>query len=640
MSEGHRDKMRRRSLKDLLAREDMDVDTPSPSPAPAPATTEPSSSAVAMCSECEDQPAAYTCAACADAFCSLCFTTQHRKGARATHVAVPVERATPEPDEDAAEDDGDAAEAGQTRPKKRSGVSRLFSTIVGSGNEEEAADERPRAQDTVYERAKYIPMRLTMEERKLLRLLEATLNVTNYTDCVDAHFQKKGQRTHEQLKAMCAVLSALVAASDSRAGVEVANSREFGPHADYLRTVFEIGRRHKIINPDKMRTTYAKLVYILQDSLLPQITEMFGFSLVAPLQTVYLYLEQRGATALLRDELIETATQVINAPSGKSRYLIDREIKAKERAIEKLAHSYSTDRLSKDEVRRCLYSVSDNNCFLLFNRDPIDKMIDMLREQFPLDGPAPAAGGVNGVDQGDSETEPEREERAGGLVSSLAIEDGRDGARLTHTHERQYYYVLQSLTLWREIQHNMYRLWFLAEQDMLRAGSVYTLKDTGQGLHRVQAAPQVYRAMQSILDETQRRIGGVAGWVGSSVIHLGDHNVPNALLFIDKYTQVPRILTPIALTVERMETMCGGNKYAKLYVERRFGSHARASHMILSDFFRHAFDGSGADNFFDAGSCIDGRLTSAWNWCNTLNTKPFFYIFLLAGFVGFDGEWK
>ncbi len=33
----------------------------------------------------------------------------------------------------------------------------------------------------------------------------------------------------------------------------------------------------------------------------------------------------------------------------------------------------------------------------------------------------------------------------------------------------------------------------------------------------------------------------------------------------------------------------------------------------LDDFFRHGFDGSGADNYFDAGSCIDGRLTSAWN---------------------------
>lgn len=37
---------------------------------------------------------------------------------------------------------------------------------------------------------------------------------------------------------------------------------------------------------------------------------------------------------------------------------------------------------------------------------------------------------------------------------------------------------------------------------------------------------------------------------------------------------------------------------------------------IAVDFFRSAFDGSGADNFFDAGSCIDGRLTSAWNCKN------------------------
>lgn len=30
------------------------------------------------------------------------------------------------------------------------------------------------------------------------------------------------------------------------------------------------------------------------------------------------------------------------------------------------------------------------------------------------------------------------------------------------------------------------------------------------------------------------------------------------------------------------------------------------------------FDGSGGDNMMDAGSCIDGRLTSAWNWCQNL----------------------
>jgi hypothetical protein len=61
---------------------------------------------------------------------------------------------------------------------------------------------------------------------------------------------------------------------------------------------------------------------------------------------------------------------------------------------------------------------------------------------------------------------------------------------------------------------------------------------------------------------------------------------------------------------------------------------------ILYDFFRSAFDGSGANNFYDVGSCIDGRLTSAWNWCSQLPNKPFYPIFKLTGFTGFDGEFK
>lgn len=75
----------------------------------------------------------------------------------------------------------------------------------------------------------------------------------------------------------------------------------------------------------------------------------------------------------------------------------------------------------------------------------------------------------------------------------------------------------------------MFHLWSLAEQDLLSENVPYRLRDTGQGLNRVQAAPKTSRMMHVILNRAQQSIGS---WVGSSVIHMGDHNVPNALMFI------------------------------------------------------------------------------------------------------------
>eukprot|EP01126_Amoeba_proteus_P044462 TRINITY_DN4941_c0_g3_i4.p1 TRINITY_DN4941_c0_g3~~TRINITY_DN4941_c0_g3_i4.p1 ORF type:complete len:234 (+),score=45.27 TRINITY_DN4941_c0_g3_i4:232-933(+) len=214
---------------------------------------------------------------------------------------------------------------------------------------------------------------------------------------------------------------------------------------------------------------------------------------------------------------------------------------------------------------------------------------------------------------------------------SLAIKYGSGGSCLTHSHSTQYTFVNQSLHLWREIQHNMFKLWSKADADMLGSEGKYKLMDTGQGMNRVQSAPKVSHVMSNILDVVR---SGVGGWVGLSVVHLGDRDVPNALVFIDKYTQVPRILAPIVSTIERLHEM-SSDAAVKIFIDQ-YGGLDHLCKCILRDFFRHGFDGSGDDG----GSCIDGRLTSAWNWCSKIEKKEYYPVFLLTGFYGFDGNFR
>ena len=150
-------------------------------------------------------------------------------------------------------------------------------------------------------------------------------------------------------------------------------------------------------------------------------------------------------------------------------------------------------------------------------------------------------------------------------------------------------------------------------------------------MNRMQSAPRVSRMMHQILHSVQSEVGN---WVGLSVVHLGDRDVPNALVFIDKYTQVPRILSPIVATIDRLPELCEASPAMKNLIEGKFGGIDRARKLILGDFFRHGFDGSGDDG----GSCVDGRLTSCWNWCSKLEKKSYYPLFQLTGFTGFDGN--
>ena len=465
---------------------------------------------------------------------------------------------------------------------------------------------------SVKERAKYIPLRLTLGERKMLRLVEAAMACCDYTSTVDAPGLSAARRTHAQLQGITSILRGLVTACDYAAGQRLSTGDdEMDQYQAFFQKMFEIARRHKIMNPEKMRTEYGKLIYVLQDAVSPTVQPHLGFSVVGPIVTVYDFLKERSGVKVLDDKLIEVATEEIDGRK-KTRIDIRAEIKRKEKAVATIKAKYRSSSLTEDDIHLALYSIGDNNSFLHSDRVPIDRIIAFLHSSFP---PAKPEEGY-----------------------SLSIESGENGARLSHSHERQCCFALQSLALWRDIIDDMFRLWKMAEDDLLSETVTYSLQDTGQGLQRVQQSPRTYRAMQQVLQNVQRN--NVHQWIGSSMIHMGDHNVPNALSFIDKYTQVPRILRPIVACLDNLEKLYEESGDIKQLVDTNFGGLETLRKDILHDFFRSAFDGSGADNFYDAGSCIDGRLTSAWNWCSQLPSKHYYIIFKLTGFIGFDGDFK
>ncbi|KAJ7639277.1 hypothetical protein FB45DRAFT_1134564 [Roridomyces roridus] len=564
------------------------------------------------CVECEDQPAEVRCETCGnDIFCEVCFASQHRKGSRKTHVVKPLSgKEKPKPVVAAADERDERPEDEMDADDDED-----YEDVPSAPSTEILLSAQPAVGASVgewfVERCRYIPLRLNLGERKYLRLLEAALTVSEYTDKIDTigYGLSKAKRIVQQIRELCAIMSGLLLSADYKRGQELFTDRDFQANAEFYQLIFELGRRHKIMNPEKMRTTYGKLIYLLQDSQTPEVQDLLSFSCVRPIKTVYTLLEENDGLDLLRDDLVTIATKEIYS-EGRSRRDIQKDIKSKERAIETLASRYGRKDLTPDDVRLCLYSIGDNHAFLRTNRDPCERMIGYLKQYF------------HATEAKDSK-------------SSLAIRSGKNGARLSHDHSKQYAYVIQSLTLWREILHEMFHLWSLAEGDLLSENVPYRLRDTGQGLNRVQAAPKTSRMMHQILNKAQRSVGS---WVGSSVIHMGDHNVPNSLLFIDKYTQIYRILLPICNTLSQIEGLAA-KPAIRSYIDDEFGSPDNLRREILGDFFRHGFDGSGADNFFDAGSCIDGRLTSAWNWCSTLEKKRYFHVFLLTGFTGFDGEW-
>jgi len=662
-----------------------------------------------MCIECEDVPANVYCQRCEEVFCGLCFQWLHRKGKRQQHTveklqqhaasgeasstdAGPIEGTTEyfiqqqkkqqqqqqqqqqtmvdadamalerelaaaiaaEKDEAAArgddngnedDDSSDHSDGDEAEGSARGSISRDIMQLMYPDGRSDVHHEMSR----LAQRAEFVPLRLSEEERVLLRLLEGALEVSEYTDKVDVsndyygwtgtlalaamptplvgwrsatlthsltHVMRLGTSYYgggtssktdtirRELEDFFSIISGLLVANDFRAGSSHTVGRSFQDNAELFQRVFELGRRFKIMNPDKMRTTYGKMMHLLQDAGTPG---MLNFSCISEIRTVRTLLRDRDALDMLADPNLLTATFVSGSRRLK-REELQRLQQARNDARQALIKRYgaaSGGALTDDEVQLCIDSISDSNSFIASNRDPVDGTLRYLVRTF----------------------RPEQSDEA------LAIRAGRGGSCLTHTHATQFRFVQQSLLLWREIQGEMFRLWMLTDSDLLDARNRYRLANTGQGLNRVQPAPHISRAMSEILGRVQSHMRG--GWVGLSVVHLGDRDVPNAMVFIDKYTQVPRILGPVVRTLDNIPAMLADPNMREL-LENKFQGVAEARLMILRDYFRHGFDGSGSDG----GSCIDGRLTSSWNWCSQLEKKPYHAIFLLACFDGFDGSFK
>eukprot|EP01103_Thecamoeba_quadrilineata_P011361 TRINITY_DN2696_c0_g1_i1.p1 TRINITY_DN2696_c0_g1~~TRINITY_DN2696_c0_g1_i1.p1 ORF type:complete len:650 (+),score=159.89 TRINITY_DN2696_c0_g1_i1:115-1950(+) len=610
-----------------------------------------------MCVECEDTDATIYCKNCDDHYCALCYQWQHSKGTRFNHTKVALV-GTPAAligttAQFTSPHSSNSSSSSVPPTKKVEGSFKVPLAPQGKLwlhedkkeikpelmiEEEEEEDEEDEEENSLAKKAmrklkkrslqekiKWIPLRLTTEERGLLHLLEGALNVSEYTDKVDVMDNNYGfgfsfnryssssrvskpDRIKYELEEIFNTLSGLDVCKEFRLGTKMLGTSQL--RTEFLKKCFEVGRRNKILNPDQMRSTYGKMIFMLQDSVAN--SRHIGMSLVEDqkISTVHKWLKEHKLLGMIEEDskLVNVATKPIIPSPNKSAEQIKKETIGKEAALAELIKKYSSAGAPAEQVERVLQSISDNQYFLEGYRRPVDRMIHLLTTHF----------------------EPKSPESA---RLSLEIRSGRNGSKLSHDHSTQFTFVLQSLLLWQQVMEDMVRLWFLAESDLLGANNKYRLMETGQGLNRVQAAPSIGSAMSTILRDVH---GAVREWVGLSVVHLGDRDVPNALVFIDKYTQVPRILGPIVHTLDQLQNVPAQDPGLAAVIHKHYGSVLMLKKEILSDYFRHGFDGSGSDG----GSCIDGRLTSSWNWCSKIEKKQYFPFFLLTGFQGFDGDYR
>ena len=478
--------------------------------------------------------------------------------------------------------------------------------------------------------AKFIPLRLDEDERKLLKVLENALEVCEYTDTVDVTFshlkKSKASRMWTSLIDILNINSGLLISTNLTQGEAMFAGKTHDDNIVLYRNMFEIGRRYKMMNPNKMKDTYGKLIYMLMDTR--NSSQFAEYNFVGKIRTVGNHLNGTGLEGILTDPNIVVATECIS--SGGDKETVARKYARKSAAAQEIIKRYAEGDQSREVVvQRCIDSISDYQAFLRFNVGPVEQALGYLTQYFKENAATHELSDLTlrPVSTGRSMFSSSYGSSYGGYsFSGNSLSYRNRGACLSHNHATQYQFVLQSLTLWKEIMNRLPMMWFAADHDMVEQS--YRLADTGQGYQRLQQCPNVSAQMRDVLNKVH---GMFSNWVGLSVVHLGDRDVPNALMFIDKYTQIPRILGVLNSCIEALPSLTT-EPALDSYIQEEWGGVDGLRYQILSDYFKHGFDGSGDDG----GSCIDGRLTSTWNWCSELSKKPYHGIFLFSGFQGFD----
>ena len=389
------------------------------------------------------------------------------------------------------------------------------------------------------------------------------------------------RRSARRSSARCTRRSPGCSSRNYEAGQEAAAENSHADYAEFFETIFEVSRRYKILNPEKLRDVYGKLVYLLQDA--SGVADDVGFG------------RRPGAQSA---KLAETGAPRCCRSAGRRR---DADDQARARQV---ASRDQRDQGEEGAIGRggtrpgsagrgaaaVPLPIGDNQAYLYQARDPRSDA-RLLRDTLTRSPPLTFA-------------------------ASLAIAEGTGGARLTHDRARQYAFVgsrsrcgARSLTTCSDCGGSPRTI--AARIQQVRAAR------HGQGLQRVQQAPRVGRAMGQILHAVRARSTG--NWVGSSLIHLGDSNVPNALMFIDKYrrssTSSTRSCAPSTPSPSSIEGRDAGQMDRR---PLRLGEGAQGGdHRLLQVRLRRP----GTDGFFDA-QLHRRQVTSAWHCAASCRRSP------------------